>query len=142
MTLVTPSRRRFAFRIDGDLWRLGLLVFGVTPNRAYVDLDDAGVHARFGPWRMDVPLDNIAGWAIRGPYRWWRVVGVRQTLGVWDVSFGSSARDGVYLRFARPQHALGIDHPALTVTVADPEAFTTALAARGIDGADERRSAS
>jgi hypothetical protein len=129
--------RRFAFRFHG-LWQLGVLPFGVTPRRAYVDLDDAGVHARFGPWRMDVPLTNIARWAIRGPYRWWRAVGVRQTLGVWDVSFGSSAKDGVYLEFVRPERWAVGRHPALTVTVADPEAFTAALRERGIEGADER----
>lgn len=129
---------RFRFRLEG-LWRLGVLAFGVSPGRAYVDLDDAGVHARFGPWRMDVPLANIERWAIRGPYRWWRALGVRQTLGVWDLSFGSSAKDGVYLEFVRPQHWGGNDHPALTVTVADPAAFTRALHDRGIEGADERR---
>ncbi|HET7027711.1 MAG TPA: hypothetical protein VFI28_08465 [Candidatus Limnocylindrales bacterium] len=130
-------RRRFPFRLEG-LWRLAVLPFGVTARRAYVDLDGAGVHARFGPWRMDVPMENIARWAIRGPYRWWRAVGVRQTIGVWDLSFGSSAKDGVYLEFVSPQHWGGNYHPALTVTVADPVAFGAALAERGIPGTDER----
>jgi hypothetical protein len=138
-TLDSPDTapRRFPFRIHG-LWRLGVLLFAVTPGRAYVDLDDDGVHARFGPWRMDVPLEDIARWAIRGPYRWWRALGVRQTLGVWDMSFGSSAKDGVYLEFRRPLRSAGTNHPALTVTVADPDAFVAALAARGIPGTDER----
>jgi hypothetical protein len=133
------ERMRFPFRFESALWRLGVLPFGVTPGRAHVDLDDAGLHARFGPWRMDVAYTNIARWAIRGPYKWWRAVGVRQTVGVWDVSFGSSAKDGVYLEFVRPQRWLVGRHPALTVTVANPEAFTAALLQRGIDGADERR---
>jgi hypothetical protein len=128
----------FPFRFERTPWRLGLLPFGVTPGRASVDLDDAGLHARFGPWRMDVPFENIARWAIRGPYKWWRAVGVRQTVGVWDVSFGSSARDGVYLQFVRPQHWLIGKHPALTVTVADPAGLAAALSERGIPGADER----
>jgi len=130
---------RIPFRFDSALWRLGVLPFGVTPGRAYVDVGDAGVHARFGPWGMDVPLANIERWAIRGPYRWWRAVGVRQTIGIWDVSFGSSAKDGVYLQLVRPQRWFIGRHPALSVTVADPEAFTAALSERGIDGADERR---
>jgi hypothetical protein len=88
---------------------------------------------------MDVPYANIRRWAIRGPYRWWRAIGVRMTLGVWDVSFGSSARDGVYLEFVQPQRWGGGRHPALTVTVDDPEAFVAALRERGIDGQDERR---
>jgi hypothetical protein len=139
-TVGSPSlaSKRFPFRFESVLWRLGVLPFGVTPGRAYVDLDDAGVHARFGPYRMEVPLSNIARFAIRGPYRSWRAVGMRQTLGVWDVSFGSSARDGVYLEFVQPQRWAVGRHPALTVTVADPEAFTAALRERGIDGADER----
>jgi hypothetical protein len=132
-----PERQRFPFRFEG-LWRVGVLLFGVTPGRAYVDLDDAGVQARFGPWRMDVPLEDIARWAIRGPYRWWRALGVRQTLGVWDLSFGSSAKDGVYLEFTRPLPWAGTSHPALTVTVGNPEAFVEALQERGVEGADER----
>jgi hypothetical protein len=129
---------RFPFRFDSPLWRLGVLPWGVTPDRAYVDLDASAVQARFGPWRMDVPLTNIRRWAIRGPYRWWRAIGVRLTVGLWDVSFGSSARDGVYLELVEPQRWIAGRHPALTVTVADPEAFTAALRERGIDGADER----
>ena len=135
------NRMRFPFRFESRLWRLGVLPFGVTPGHAHVDLDDAGIHARFGPWRMDVPLENVARWAIQGPYRWWRVLGVRQTLGVWDVSFGSSARDGVYLEFVRPQQWIAGRHPALTITVAEPEALAAALRDRGIEGADERRRA-
>lgn len=133
---------RFLFRFETRLWRLGVLPWGVTPGRAWVDLDEDAVHARFGPWRMDVPYANIRRWAIQGPYRWWRVVGVRMTLRVWDVSFGSSAKDGVYLELVRPQRWFGTNHPALTVTVADPEAFVAALRERGIDGADERSGAS
>ncbi len=128
---------RFPFRMDGA-WRLGVLPWGVTPDRAYVDLDDVAVHAQFGPWRMDVPLANVRRWAIRGPYRWWRAIGVRMTVGFWDVSFASSAKDGVYLEFVAPERWFGARHPALTVTVADPDAFARALQARGIDGADER----
>ncbi|HEY3523293.1 MAG TPA: hypothetical protein VGK63_06290 [Candidatus Limnocylindrales bacterium] len=133
---------RFPFRFETTPWRLGVLPWGVTPGRTSVDLDDSGVRARFGPWRMDVPLANVRRWAIRGPYRWWRAVGVRMTVGVWDVSFGSSAKDGVYLEFVRPQRWFGTNHPALTVTVDDPEAFAAALRERGIDGADERAGAS
>jgi hypothetical protein len=132
------KRMRFPFRFENLLWRAAVLPFGVTPARAYVDLEGAGIHARFGPWQMEIPYANIQRWAIRGPYKWWRAVGVRQTLGVWDVSFGSSAKDGVYLEFVRPQRWFGADHPALTVTIAGPEAFVIALRERGIDGADER----
>jgi hypothetical protein len=137
-TAVAPGRERFPFRFDSVLWRLGVLPFGVTPTSAYVDVDSSTLDARFGPWRMDVPLSNIARFAIRGPYRWWRAVGVRQTLGIWDVSFGSSARDGVYLELVRPQRWIVGLHPALTVTVADPQGFAAALRERGIEGADER----
>jgi hypothetical protein len=60
------------------------------------------------------------------------------TLFKWDVSFGTSARDGVFLEFARPERRIGLPHPGLTLTLADPEGFVAALRARGIDGADER----
>ena len=127
--------RRFPFRFEG-LWRWGVLPFGVTPGRAWAEVDDREVRVRFGPWHVEIPLANVRRFELQGPYRWWRAVGVRMTIGVWDLSFCSSARDGLYLELVQPMRWWGVRHPAFTFTPADPEAFAAELRARGVPGAD------
>ncbi len=134
-----PGPRRFPFRFEGP-WRWAVLPFAVTPGRAWAELDGERVRVRFGPWHVQIPVADIRRYEIQGPYRWWRALGVRMTLGVWDLSFCSSARDGVYLELARPIRAYGLERPAFTFTPADPDGFAAALRGRGIEGADVRRS--
>jgi hypothetical protein len=59
-----------------------------------------------------------------------------------DFTFAGTHRGGVRLDFRERVAAMRFFRvPALYVTVADPEGFTAALAARGIPGEDARRSA-
>ena len=51
---------RFPFRFDPAYRRLARL-FGVTPERAWVDLGDEELEARYGRWRVRTPRNNIAG---------------------------------------------------------------------------------
>jgi hypothetical protein len=67
-----------------------LLLFGVRPDNALVRLDEERLVARFGFFTAEAPLANIARWDITGPYRWWRGLGVRRTLGTHDLSFSGS----------------------------------------------------
>jgi hypothetical protein len=58
---------RFPFRFDPAYRRLARL-FGVTPERAGVDLGDEELEARYGRWRVRKPRSNIAGVEVTGPY--------------------------------------------------------------------------
>ena len=133
----TGAPRRFAFLFEG-LWRWGVLPWGVTPGRAWAEIDDRQIRVRFGPWHVDSPLENVARYELQPPYRWWRALGVRMTLGKWDVSFCSSSRNGIYLEFKHPQRLWGSGHPAFTMTLADPVGFVEELRSRGIAGGDVR----
>lgn len=116
------SRYTFAFdpRFAG---RLRLL--GVRPDRAWVDITDQRLEARFGPWRVSTPLANIEGSTITGPHRPVRAIGPRFSPTTRSLTFGSNAQRTVRIAFRRPvpgMEPLGIvKHPSLSLSVADPE---------------------
>jgi hypothetical protein len=70
---------RFPFRFDPGYRRLARL-FGVTPERAWVDVGEEEFEARYGPWRVRTPLSNLAGVEVTGPYSFVKTAGQR----VWE----------------------------------------------------------
>lgn len=99
--------------------------------RSGLELDAAGLRVRFGPWLVETPLSNLAGAEATGPYSVFRGLGVRLSLADRGLTFGTTTRGGVCLRFREP--VAGIDpwgrirHPGLTLTVAEPELVTEAV---------------
>lgn len=133
----SPHTLRFPIRLEPAL-RPILLLFGVRRGRATVRLDDQRLVARFGFLAAETPLANIAGWDITGPYRWWRAVGVRRTLGTHDLSFGGSAHGGVCLHFREAVRVGRLSVTDLYLTVDDLEGLGRALTLLGIAGQDLR----
>ena len=111
--------RRFAFAWAPQHRRVNRL-FGVTPTRAWVDVDDERLDAHFGRWRVSALLSNIAAVEITGPYKFFKVAGPAR-LGVTDlgITFATNSRRGVLLTFR--EKVTGIEpfgvlrHPELTV---------------------------
>jgi hypothetical protein len=128
--------RRFPIHL-GRRSRLVLLLFGVTPANAYVDLGD-DLDARFGFARVQTPGSNLASWRIEGPWRWITAIGVRLSIRHRDVTFGGTNRGGVRIDFKDPIRQMGLRIPALYVTVDDIAGFAAALAERGLPGVDAR----
>jgi hypothetical protein len=99
--------------------------------RAGLELDAAGLRVRFGPWLVETPLSNLAGAEATGPYRALRVFGVRLSLADRGLTFGTTTRGGVCLRFREPVRGIEpwgrIRHPGLTVTVSEPELVAEAI---------------
>jgi hypothetical protein len=122
--------QRFEFRFDYPL-AAPLVLAGIMPRTSHVDVGNGQVVARFGPWVLRTPIDNVVETDITGPYHWWRVAGVRLSLADRGITFGSNAHRGLCLQFAEavpaivPGHKLR--HPAATLTVADPEGLETAI---------------
>jgi len=58
------ARTRFPFRFDPAYQRLARL-FGVTPERAWVKVGNGQLEARFGPWRLRTPTENVASVEVR-----------------------------------------------------------------------------
>lgn len=128
VTTPRPARFPFALDIPGTVLR----TFGVAgPEDAVVELDDRLLSVRFGFWLLRTPTANLIGAEVSGPYSALKGLGVRLSLADRGVTFGSSTRRGVCLRFRRPVPAIEplglILHPGATVTVADTEGLADAV---------------
>jgi hypothetical protein len=125
-------RVRFPFRFDPAYRRLAGL-FGVTPERAWVELGEGEFEARYGRWRVRTPVSNVAAAEVTGPYSFLKTAGPAR-LAVTDrgLTFASNGERGVLITFHSPVR--GIDrfgrfrHPELTVTVLDVDGLVAALA--------------
>lgn len=123
--------QRFEFRFD-PAYQRAARPFGITPARAWVEVDDQELRARYGPWRLRTPRSNISGVAITGPYRFYRTAGPAR-LGVTDIglTFASNGERGVLISFTKRVRAIDplglMRHPELTVTVADIQGLVDAL---------------
>lgn len=119
------------YRLHADFAVGSPLVRRILGPRAGLELDADGLRVRFGPWLVETPLSNLAGAEATGPYRAVRVFGVRLSLADRGLTFGTTTRGGVCLRFREPVR--GIDpwgllrHPGLTVTVSEPELVAEAI---------------
>src|SRR5919202_2403937 len=132
---------RFEFAFSRPLsWPLALI--GVTPWTAHVDVTDDEFAVRFGPWSLVTPLSNVEGGEVPGPYLPFKVIGPHISLADRGVTFGTTWRRGVCIRFREPVPAALpgglLRHPGATVTVADADRLAAVLRQRS-DGdlADE-----
>jgi hypothetical protein len=129
---------RYPIRI-GDRSRLFLrIAFGVTPERAFVDLGDETILVRFGRFELVAPLSSATRWRIEGPWAWITAIGVRMSLRHRDISFAGSPRGGVRVDFEPPPVWRFLRPPAIYYGVDDLDGFAAALTALGIPGEDKR----
>lgn len=126
------------FEFEFHPWYRYLLVpLRVNPGNSFVALtDDDEFHAKFGRWEIKTPLANIVGFERSGGYKWWKAIGIRGSLADHGLTFGSTTRHGVCVKFAEKIPALiaGPSHPGLTVTVADADGLVAALTEHGVAG--------
>lgn len=122
---------RFPFRFAPAYRRLAR-PFGVTFERAWVELSEEELVARYGPWRVRTPLSNVAHVEATGPYAFLKTAGPARLAATdrW-LTFASNGDRGVRIAFHSP--VAGIDragrirHPELTVTVLDVDGLVAAL---------------
>jgi hypothetical protein len=130
---------RFPIRIQPPFGLLLRVIFGVRPGeRAMVTLTADELDARFGWSHLRIPLDNVSGWDITGPYRWITAIGVRRSVRGGDLTFGGSAHGGVQVHFRTRPAYFFFRPPSLYLSVDDLAALGAALAARGVPGEDLR----
>ena len=133
------AETRYPIRIGRRSAPLLRVCFGVRRDRAWAMVADSRMTARFGWWEFQVPISDIVGWRIEGPWRWITAIGVRSSLRHGDVSFAGSPRGGVRLDFRTPVRWGLLRVPAFYVGVHDLEGFAAELTALGIPGHDARR---
>ena len=125
---------RFQFRF-APAYRRAARIFGVTPTTTWLVVDSEALRARFGPWRVQTPLANIAAVALTGPYAFVKTAGPAR-LAVTDrgLTFATNGDRGVLITFRRPVPGIEptglLRHPELTVTVSEVDGLASLLRAR------------
>lgn len=125
---------RFPFRFASS-YRGPAGLFGVTPENAWVELDETQLRARFGRWHVTTPLENISSVAVTGPYAFLKTAGPAR-LAITDrgLTFATNGERGVLISFRSPVRGLApwgfLRHPELTVTVEDVDGLAGALRER------------
>lgn len=121
----------FAFEISA-VYAPIIALAGVTRDRAVVEVGGDRLLARFGFFRVETPLSNVADAVVHEEaFSPLKVIGVRYSFEDGSVTFGSSTGSMVEITFDRPVTVRppGITrHPALWVSVADPHGLRRALA--------------
>ena len=122
---------RFAFRFARS-YRPVALAFGITPATAYVEVADGRLRVRYGLWRLETPLSNVAGTEQTGGFSWLKTVGPPHlSFADRGVSFTTNGDAALCVRFREPVKVLDstgrLRHPAATLTVVDPAALEAAL---------------
>ncbi len=125
------SQQRFSFRF-APAYRRAAFVFGVRPDKAWVDVDADNLHARFGPWRLRTTVANISAVEITGPYAFLKTAGpAHLSFSDRGLTFASNGDRGVLISFHQPVPGIEptgrLRHPELTVTVADVEGLAAML---------------
>ena len=125
-----PGAGQFEMAFD-PRFRLPLAALGVTPATAHVTLTPDRLVACFGPWVCGTALSNVRAVSLTGPYHWYRAIGPRLSLADHGLTFGTTTTGGVCLQLRDPVPGIDptglIRHPNLTLTVADPQRFATAV---------------
>lgn len=121
----------FSFRFAPGYLLAGL-PFGITPWTARVQVDAGGLAVRFGLWRLHTPMTNIVETVVTGPFSFLRTAGsVRLSFADAGLTCATNGERGLCIRFAQPVRGIEpfglLRHPAVTVTVADPERLATLL---------------
>lgn len=135
------SLQHFGIRFE-PIYAAASRCAGVRPSQSSVTIDEGQLTARFGAWTVHTPIDNIASVERTGPYQWFKVMGPPH-LSVRDrgLTFAGTSREGVCIRFHTPVRGIDpagfVRHPALTVTVDDPDAFVDVLRDQLDNGTDE-----
>ena len=125
------TQQRFEFRFATPYW-VASLPFGVTPASCEVAIGSGTLQVRFGPWRVQTALNNIADVAITGPYRFLKTAGpAHLSLADRGLTFATNGDRGVCLEFSVPIKGIEptgrLRHPNLTITVADCDGLAAAL---------------
>lgn len=121
----------FPFRFAPEYRVVGSL-FGVRPSTARVEIRNSVFTARFGPWTLSTATDNLAGCMLSSGYSRLKTIGPAH-LSFTDrgLTFATNPDAGLCVRFHEPVPGIDplhkIQHPALTVTVADVHGLREAL---------------
>src|SRR6478672_9075816 len=119
--------QRFPFRFD-RAYRLPALAFGIVPSTAWVEVDDAELRARFGPWSLGTRRSNVAAVEETGGFHFVKAAGpAHLSFSDRGGTFSTNGAPAACVPFHSPVPAIDptglIHHPGATLTEADPPAL-------------------
>ncbi|CAA9355290.1 MAG: hypothetical protein AVDCRST_MAG34-2036 [uncultured Nocardioidaceae bacterium] len=122
---------RFPFRFAPS-YRWAALPFGVTPATAFVEVSEGRLLVRFGLWRLETSVTNVAGHEGTGGFAFVKTAGPPHlSLADRGVTFATNADRALCVRFQEPVKTLlptgRLRHPSATLTVADPPGLAAML---------------
>ncbi|MET0821356.1 MAG: hypothetical protein ABWY58_10350 [Aeromicrobium sp.] len=134
MTQTPANTVRFDFDWQPG-YRRAARLFGVTPRRAWVEVDDVQLTVRFGWWTLSSTLDNVVGTDVTGPYAFVKTAGPPHlSLSDRGITFATNGERGLCVSFRDPVPGIDptrrIRHPGATLTVVDVEGLAQALGPR------------
>ena len=115
----------FAFEPPLDTWARW---FAIVPTRSFVRIDDHGLEAVYGSWRVATTWSNVHSVERTGPYLPWKVAGpVHVSWADRGITMAATTVAGVCLRLYEPVPGLDplglFRHPAVTLGVDDADRF-------------------
>ncbi len=128
--MTSTTRFPFAF---APSYRIPALVFGIVPATTWVEVGDGELRARFGPWSLRTPLENVASATESGGFGFLKTAGpAHLSFSDRGVTFATNGESALCVTFHRPVRAIDptglVRHPGATFTVADPAGLRAALA--------------
>lgn len=124
----------FRFRFSRP-YAVAALPFGVTGRTTSLVVTVGMLRIRFGPWRLETPLTNIARTEVSGPYSFIKTAGpAHLSFSDHGVTFATNGDRGTCIVLYEPVpglNPLGPPlHPNITVTVDDPARLAAVLRPR------------
>lgn len=124
----------FRFRFSRS-YAVAALPFGVTARTTSLVVTVGMLCIRFGPWRLETPLTNVARTEVSGPYSFLKTAGPAHLSFVdHGVTFATNGHRGTCIVLHEPVRGLNPLgpplHPSITVTVDDPTRLADVLRPR------------
>jgi hypothetical protein len=115
---------RYPMRLD-PIWRLPLLIIGATPERSYIELDEATLKVHFGRCHETIPLAEIARASTHG---WSMLYGIGVRIAPGGIGYVGSTRGVVQISLKNeiPFRVLfhwRMNFRGLFVALEDPDTF-------------------
>lgn len=124
----------FRFRFS-RAYAFAALPFGIAKPTTLLVVTVGQLRIRFGPWRLETPLTNIAATEVSGPYSFAKTAGPPHlSFSDHGVTFATNGERGACIVLHEPVAALNPLgpplHPNITVTVDDPVRLADVLRPR------------
>ncbi|MCP4308061.1 MAG: hypothetical protein GY788_24945 [bacterium] len=129
--MTDTAEQFFPYRFDRR-WQAAFLALGVKKDDGVTITESGMLQAKYGRFKVETPLSNVASTEVTGPHRWYTAVGLRLSGTDDSITFGTNHRLGLSILFTeKVRRVIGLRrHSTLWVSVAEPEELAAAIGAR------------